>query len=68
MSTHPMSAKRMFKTGVIMCVVWLGAATMLVWAAQGTEFASRGTAATSSKSFSFQEIHSNAHLDNLPIQ
>ena len=68
MNTHPMPAKRMFKTGTIMCVLWLGAVTMLVWQAQGTEIASKAPVATSSKSFSFLEIHSNAHLDNLPIR
>jgi hypothetical protein len=67
MSKHPMAARRMFKTGVIMCALWLGAATMLVWQAQGNEHASKGPAATGSKSFSFLQIHSNAHLDNLPI-
>ena len=32
-----MSADRMFKTGVIMCVIWLSAATMLISQAQKTE-------------------------------
>jgi hypothetical protein len=57
----------MFRTGVIMCVLWLGAATMLVWQAHGTENASNRSPAPSSKAFSFLEIHSSAHLDNLPI-
>jgi hypothetical protein len=68
MNTHPVAARPMFKTGVIMCVMWLGAATMLVWQAHGTEIAGDRSAATSSRSFSFLEVHANAHLDNLPIQ
>jgi hypothetical protein len=68
MSTRPMPAKRMFMTGIIMCVLWLGAATVLVWAAQGGEHASNRPRPTISKSFSFLEIHSDAHLDNLPVQ
>jgi hypothetical protein len=68
MNAHPMPARRMFKTGTIMCVLWLGAGIMLVWQAQGSEIVSKGVAATSGKPFSFLEIHSNAPLDNLPVQ
>jgi hypothetical protein len=68
MSAHPMPAKRMFKTGTIMCVLWLGAGIMLVWQAQGSEIISKGVAAASGKPFSFLEIHSNAHPDLLPAQ
>jgi hypothetical protein len=68
MDTQPMSARRMFRIGTVMCVIWLGAATMLVWQAQGTEIAHAKCAATSSSSLSFPEIHSNAHPDNLPIR
>jgi hypothetical protein len=68
MSTRPKSAKRMFKTGTIMCVLWLGAGIMLVWQAQGSEIVSKGVAATSGKPFSFLKIQFNAPLDNLPVQ
>ena len=66
MNAHPTSAKRMFKTGTIMCVLWLGAGIMLVWQAQGSEIVSKGVAATSGKPF--LGIHCDAHLDNLPVQ
>ena len=68
MYTRPVPAKRMFKTGIIMCLLWLGAATMIVWAAQGGENAGNRPAPTIGKLFSFLEIHSDAHLDNLPVQ
>jgi hypothetical protein len=32
-----MSADQIFKTGVIMCIIWLSAATMLISQAQKTE-------------------------------
>ncbi len=32
-----MSADQVFKTGVIMCIIWLSAATMLISQAQKTE-------------------------------
>jgi hypothetical protein len=47
MDAHPISARQMLNIGTIMCVIWLGAATMLVRQAQGTGFASIRPAATS---------------------
>jgi hypothetical protein len=68
MDTQPTSARRMFGIGTVMCVIWLGAATMLVWQAQETEIAHNRVAATSSRSFPFLAFHSHAHPDNLPIR
>jgi hypothetical protein len=68
MSTQPVPAKRMVKAGIIMSALWLGAATLLVLQAHGNEKVSTKLPTLSSHTFSFLEIMSNAHLDNLPIQ
>jgi hypothetical protein len=40
MDRNPTSARQMLRIGTIMCVIWLGSVTMLVWQAQGSGFAS----------------------------
>jgi hypothetical protein len=68
MSTHSMPAKRVVKTGLIMSALWLGAATILALQAHGNEKVSTELSAVSGHTFSYLDIMSNAHLDNLPIQ
>jgi hypothetical protein len=68
MSTHSMPAKRVVKAGVIMSALWLGAATMLALQAHGNEKVSTLLPVVSGHTFSYLDIMSNAHLDNLPIQ
>jgi hypothetical protein len=36
-TSQTMSADRTFKTGVMMCIIWLSAATMLICQAQNTD-------------------------------
>jgi hypothetical protein len=65
MSMQSMPAKRVLKAGLIMSALWLGAATILALQAHGTE---KVTPAVSGHTFSYLNIMSNAHLDNLPIE
>jgi len=37
-TSQTMSADRTFKTGVMMCIIWLSAATMLICQAQKSDF------------------------------
>jgi len=37
-TSQTMSADRTFKTGVMMCIIWLSAATMLICEAQKSDF------------------------------
>ena len=52
----------------IMSALWLGAATILALQAHGNEKVSTKVPAVSGHTFSYLDIMSNAHLDNLPIQ
>jgi hypothetical protein len=48
--SHAADAHRMFATATLMCVVWLGAITMLVRQAQVTDFGGDKTTITSTQS------------------
>jgi hypothetical protein len=65
MNTDPRPRKSMFKAATIMSALWLGANTLLVWQAYGVETAPKPRVEVS---YSFAEVHANAHLDNLSIQ
>jgi hypothetical protein len=58
-------APRMFATATLMCVIWLGAVTMLVRQAQVTDFGGDRTAVTSRQSLA---LLTPASMPEQPIQ
>jgi len=68
MPTHAAAALPMFKTATVMCVLWLGAAMMLLQRAQESEMIGNWTTATHGTSLSFLEIHSYAHPRDRSVQ
>jgi hypothetical protein len=63
--SHGVDAPRMFATATLMCVVWLGAITMLVRQAQVTNFGGDRTAVTSTQSLA---LLTPASMREQPIQ
>ena len=60
----------MFKAIILGCTICAGAGGTAIWVKSGGNAAanSNGTPATSVSPISIQEMHSNAHLDGLPVQ
>ena len=64
MHTDYVPPTRMFKIAAVMSALWLGANSVLVWQAYGVETLHKFKAQAS---FSFAEVHANAHVGNLPV-
>ena len=59
----------MLKAIILGCAICAGAGGTVVWVKSGSHATANVTAVTAAVSpMSIQELHSNAHLDNLPIQ
>ena len=59
----------MLKAIILGCAICAGAGGTVVWVKAGGKDTANVTAVTATVSpMSIQELHSNAHLDNLPIQ
>jgi hypothetical protein len=59
----------MLKAIILGCALCAGASGTVLWVKAGANDTANLTAVTATVSpMSIQELHSNAHLDNLPIQ
>ena len=57
----------MLKAAIILCSISTAAGGTVLWVKSAGE-TNHETTGAAVKTISFQELHSNAHLDNLPIQ
>jgi hypothetical protein len=65
----PITEVPMLKAIILGCALCAGAGGTVLWVKAGGNGTANVTAATAAVSpISIQELHSNAHLDNLPIQ